>query len=40
MSERTQLEQTIMAIEAQRAILGDAAVDTDRLLPRPLVADD
>ena len=28
MSERTQLEQAIMAIEAQRTILGDAAVDT------------
>jgi class 3 adenylate cyclase/tetratricopeptide (TPR) repeat protein len=28
MAERTQLEQAIVAIEAQRAILGDAAVDT------------
>jgi hypothetical protein len=28
MTERTQLEQAVMAIEAQRAILGDAAVDT------------
>ena len=27
MSERTKLEQAIVTIEAQRAILGDAAVD-------------
>jgi len=28
MSERTQLEQAINTVEAQRAALGDAAVDT------------
>ena len=32
-NERTQLEQAIIALEAQRPILGDAVVDTVRKNP-------